>query len=300
MNLDNARKNLTSTNPDTLIKSLYLIGRFGKLPDLTAVLAFAPHAAAQVRNAAVTAASDLIRGNLIAHFHELEPAIRRKLGAIMETLDPPVIDDIVKDLYCDDNDRRVRAIQILGLLKKNPKIREILAGLVQDRNEKIRATAVNLLGRIVGPEDQEIVFSLLNDKDKRVRANTVEALEAVGNRKIVPVLIRFRKDPNNRIRGNVLKALYTLGFTDIEEDILGMLQNPDNFMRASGLWVVSKIKITSPKIEELAGFYLLSDNEMVYNNACNALKSLETARSKGYLRYLDRPTLAKPTQSIAV
>jgi HEAT repeat protein len=292
MNLDNARKNLTSTNPDTLTKSLYLIGKFGKLPDLTTVLAFSKHSSTPVRNAAVTAASDLIRGNLIAHFHELEPQVRQKLGTIMETLDPPVIDDIVKDLYCDDNDRRVRAIQILGLLKKNPKIREILAGLVQDRNEKIRATAVNLLGRIIGPEDQEIVLSLLNDKDKRVRANTVEALEAVGNKKIVPILIRFRKDPNNRIRGNVLKALFTLGFTDLEEDILGMLQNPDNFMRASGLWVVSKIKITSSKIEDLAGFYILSDNQMVYNNSCNALKNLNTPRSNGYLRYLDKVAAA--------
>jgi HEAT repeat protein len=296
MNLDNARKNLASTNPDTLAKSLYLIGKFGKLPDLTTVLTFAKHAAPQVRTASVTAASELIRGNLIAHFHELEPQVRQKLGTIMETLDPPVIDDIVKDLYCDDNDRRVRAIQILGLLKKNPKIRELLASLVQDRNEKIRATAVNLLGRIVGPEDQEIVLSLLNDKDKRVRANTVEALEAVGNKKIVPILIRFRKDPNNRIRGNVLKALFILGFTDIEEDILGMLQNADNFMRASGLWVVSKIKIVSPKIEDLAGFYLISDNQMVYNNACSALKSLDTPRSRGYLRYLDK---VEPGQQVA-
>jgi HEAT repeat protein len=288
MNLDNAKKSLTSPNPETIAKSLQLIGKFGKLPELPVVLAFIKHANAHVKNAAVVAASDLIRGNLITHFHELEPQVRQKLGTIMETLDPPVIDDIVKDLDCDDNDRRVRAIQILGLLRKNPKIRELLARLVQDRNEKIRATAVNLLGRIVGPEDQELVLSLLNDKDKRVRANTVEALEAVGNKKIVPILIRFRKDPNNRIRGNVLKALYILGFTDIEEDILAMLQNSDNFMRASGLWVISKIKIVSQKLEDLAGFYILSDNEMVCNNARNALTSFDSPRSKGYLRYLDK------------
>jgi len=294
MNLDNARKNLTSINPDTIAKSLYLIGKFGKLPDLQTVLNFAKNTNTQVRNASVIAASELIRGNLITHFHELEPKIRQKLGTIMETLDPPVIDDIVKDLYCDDNDRRVRAIQILGLLKRNPKIRELLANLVQDRNEKIRATAVNLLGRIVGPEDQELVLSLLNDKDKRVRANTVEALEAVGNKKLVPILLRFRKDPNNRIRGNVLKTLFTLGFTDIEDDVLSMLQNADNFMRASGLWVVSKIKIISSKIEDVAGFYILSDNEMVYNNAHNALKTLDTPRSRGYLRYLDKVPVAQP------
>jgi HEAT repeat protein len=287
--VDIARKGLSSGSPEILIKSLEAIGSGGKLTDLQAILNFVKHQNTQIKIAAVASASELIRGNLIAHFHELEPQIRQKLGTIMETLDPPVIDDIVKDLYCDDDTRRLRAVQILGLLKKNPKIREILANLVQDRNEKIRATAVNLLGRVVGPEDQELVLALLNDKDKRVRANTVEALEAVGNKKIVPILLRFRKDPVNRIRGNVLKALFTLGFTDIEEDLLIMLQSADNFMRASALWVVAKIKFPSKKIEDLAGLYILSDNEMVYNNAKSALKAIESPRAKGYLRYLDKP-----------
>ncbi len=288
MNLENAKKSLNSPSPETVAKGLQLIGKFGKLPDLQIILNYTKNANAQIKNQAVSSASDLIRGNLITHFQELEPQVRQKLGTIMETLDPLVIDEIVKDLYSDDNDRRIRAIQILGLLKKNPKIRELMATLVQDRNEKIRATAVNLLGRIIGPENQELILSLLNDKDKRVKANTVEALEAVGNKKIIPILLRYRKDPNNRIRGNVLKALFTLGYSDIEPDLLEMLKNSDNFMRASGLWVISKIKITSVELEDLSGFYILSDNEMVYNNAKLALSALNTPRSKGYIRYLDK------------
>jgi HEAT repeat protein len=291
VNADNPKPNLHSTNPDEVAQGLRELGKTGKLTDLPGVLSFSKHANPVVKIAAVAAASDLIRGNLITHFHELEPKMRQKLGVIMETLDPPVIDDIVKDLYCEDNDRRVRAIQILGLLKKNPKIREILANLIQDRNEKIRATAVNLLGRVVGPEDQDLVLSLLNDKDKRVRANTVEALEAVGNRRLTAILLRFRKDPVNRIRGNVLKALYNLGFTDIEADLMAMLTSNDNFMRASALWVVSKIKFPSRKVEDQAGFFVLSDNEMVYTNARAALTALASPRAKGYLRYLDKGTI---------
>lgn len=288
MNLDNVRKSLDSQEPAIVAKGLQLIGRFGKLADLSAVLNFTKSNINILKMAAVSAASELIRSNLITHFDKMEPAMRQKLGTIMETLAPPVIDDIQKDLFCDDDLRRVRAIQILGLLKKNPRIREILANLVQDRNEKIRATAVNLLGKIVGPEDQELVLSLLNDKDKRVRANTVEALESVGNKKIVPLLLRFRKDPNNRIRGNVLKALFNLGFTDIEKDLLEMLENPDDFLRASGLWVISKIGIHSVTLEDQSGYHLLSDNEMVLINAKNALKSLGTPRALGYLRHLEK------------
>jgi hypothetical protein len=177
------------------------------------------------------------------------------------------------------------------LLKKNPTIRDILAKLVQDRDEKIRATAVNLLGTLVGPNDHDMILSLLNDKDKRVRANTVEALERLGNKRLVPILLRFRKDPVNRIRGNVIKALYNLGFTGIEDDLSEMLDNTDPLMKASALWVISQIKISHPKLEDRAGFHFLSDNEMVFTNAKKALLAVNSPRTKGYVKYLSSETI---------
>jgi len=157
---------------------------------------------------------------------------------------------------------------------------------VQDRDVKIRATAINLMGKFVDPRDHDVILSLVNDPDKRVRANTIEALEGLGNKRVVPILLRLRKDPNNRIRGNVLKALYNLGFTEISEDLMEMLKSHDNFMRASSLWVVSQIKLVTREIEDQAGYFLLSDDEMVFRNAEKALTALNTPRSQGYIRYL--------------
>jgi FOG: HEAT repeat len=293
MNIDVARQGLASTSAGQLVQSLEILGTEGKLTDLQPMLVFARHADQQVNKTAIMACSNLIRNNLITHFHELAPQVRQKLGTVMETLDPKIIDEISKDLYCDDDSRRVRAVQILGLLKKNPKILEILGKLVQDKDEKIRATAVNLLGKFVGPNDHDLIMSLLNDKDKRVRANTVEALDRLGNKRLVPILLRFRRDPINRIRGNVLKALYNLGYKDIEADLLDMLNNPDNFMKASGLWVIAQIKLQLQKFEDLAGLYLLSDNEMVYSNSKKALIAINTPRAKGFLSYLDSETVEK-------
>lgn len=157
---------------------------------------------------------------------------------------------------------------------------------------KIRATAVNLMGKVIGPNDHDLILSLLNDKDVRVRANTVEALESLGNKRLVPILLRFRKDQNNRIRGNVIKALYTLGFTDVEQDILDMLGLPTDLMKASALWVVAQIKLATKALEDAAGFNLLVDNEMVVINARKALTALATPRATGFLRYLDQiPTI---------
>lgn len=62
-------------------------------------------------------------------------------------------------------------------------------------------------------------------------------------------------------------------------------------MRASGLWVVSQIKLASRNIEDGAGACLLSDNEMVLTNARKALNAIATPRAQGYMRYLDQPQL---------
>jgi HEAT repeat protein len=292
MNGEMARKILTSPDAgDAAAIALETLGEKGELTDLQVMLAFVKNADQRIAGIAVVACGNLIRNKLIERFHELDPRVRQKLGAIMESLGPQIIDEIGKDLWCDDDGRRLRAVQILGLLKKNPTIRDILAKLVKDKDEKIRATAVNLLGKIIGPHDHDLIMSLLSDKDKRVRANTVEALESLGNKRFVPILLRFRKDPVNRIRGNVLKALHSLGFSEVSEDIAAMLENADPFMKSSALWVVSRIKIRSQKIEDLAGLCYLSDNEMVFANAKKALSALNTPRALGFMRYLQSETI---------
>lgn len=250
------------------------------------VLQLIKHEDPTVKKTAIDSAAAIIRENLIANFEKLDPPVREKLGILLSGLSPTVIDEISKDLWGDDDQRRLRAVQIIGLLKKNPHIQTVLARLVQDKNEKIRATAVNLLGKFVGIEDKSLILALLNDKDKRVRANTLEALERLGNKVVIPILLRFRNDPNNRIRGNVLKALFLLGYKEIEDDLVQMITANDNFMKASALWVVSQVKISSRCIEDFAGFYLLSENDMVRNNAQKALARLDSARAKGYLNYL--------------
>jgi HEAT repeat protein len=284
---------ISSPHPEHIIVGLREYGDHGKLSDLQSVLGFLKHSSENVKLAATQAASNLIRKNLIRHYHDLTKDVRSKLGILLQSLDPSVIDEISKDLFCDDNNRRLRAIQILGLLKKNPRIREILSNLVKDRDEKIRATAIGLLGKVVGPNDQEVILSLLNDPDKRVRANTIEALESLGNKRIVPILLRFRKDNSNRIRGNILKALFTLGYTEIEADLLEMIGAPNDLMKASALWVISQIGCLSAKIEDAAGWSFLSENEMVNRNARNALTKLSSPRAMGYLKYLEMSPLLK-------
>jgi HEAT repeat protein len=279
---------------------LKTLGAIGKLTDLQTLMGFNGNANPKIKQAAVEATTAMIKENLIVHFHELDKAMRDKLGTLMQSLDPSVLDEISKDLYSDNDERRLRAVQILGHMRKNPKIREILAKLVQDRNVKVRATAINLMGKVIGPNDQEVILQLLNDTDMRVKANSIEALESLGNRRMVPVLLRYRRDPSNRIRGNVLKALYNLGFTDIGQDLVEMIKSSNNLMKASGLWVISQVKIALVEIVDLCGLCLLTSDEMVYRNAKKAVEVIDTPRARGYLHYLSTympPPLPAPART---
>ncbi|MFP4416494.1 MAG: HEAT repeat domain-containing protein [Chitinispirillaceae bacterium] len=286
MNRDEALKAIEHPSAKYIAAGLHSLAEVGTLADLQKVMSFLKHQSSVVCNEAVLTTANIIKENLISRFHDLQPQVRQKLGALMEQVHPTVINEIAKDIYGEDEQRRLRSVQVLGLLRKNPTVRDILARLIQYRDQKVRATAINLLGKLIGPHDHQILLSLLNDPDKRVRANTVEALESLGNRRLVPVLLRFRKDPNNRIRGNVIKALHTLGYTDIIPDLMEMLESDSNFMKASALWVISQICTGTEEIIDLAARNLLSDNLMVRQNAHNALSALDTPRAHGFLHYL--------------
>jgi HEAT repeat protein len=288
MDLKKIRETLKSDRMSDIVGALNILRDSGDLGDLQEIMPLTKNEKVQVRTAASAAVCAIIREKLVSRFNDLQPDLRAKLGTLLSTLNPAIVQEISQDIYSSDATRRVRAVQTLGLLKRNPQIRALCAKLVTDRDEKIRATAVNLLGKMVGSNDQEIILALLSDKDKRVRANTVEALESLNNKRMVPILQRFRKDPNNRIRGNVLKALYAIDAIDIQPDLLAMISSGDEFMQASALWVISRTGIQSTILEDAAGHCLLSENEMVLNNATNALNSMATPRSKGYLTYLGK------------
>lgn len=127
---------LASPHAPLIIAGLTALSSQGELSDLQKILPFLKHEQDEVKTAATTAACTLILENLISRFNELQVGVRNKLGVLLESLDPSIVDEIGKDLYGDSDERRLRALQTLGLLRKNPRIREILAKLIQDRDVK--------------------------------------------------------------------------------------------------------------------------------------------------------------------
>jgi len=273
---------------ENLVLAMSNIARAGTVADISVIMPIASANSTNpvVKSLAVKAICSIIKESLITRFNEMTSDMRQNLAHILQTLDPKIINEISKDLFSNDNERRLSALQMLGILRRHPRVKDLLARLIQDKDPKIRATAVSLLGKMMGPNDLQMMTALLSDPDKRVRANTVEALESLGNPRFIPALLKFRKEPNNRIRGNVLKALYNLGHTEIEEDLLEMLTGEQPLHKASALWVLSQIKYKSAKISDAAGACLLCNDKIVHKNAVTTLNALKTARCLGYLKYL--------------
>jgi HEAT repeat protein len=276
-------------NTENIAFAMRLLAKAGTVSDIFAVMPLATSNATNpsIRKMATETICSIIKESLLTRFNDLTGDMRQKLATILQTLDPRIINDLSKDLLSNDNERRLSALQMLGILRRHPRVKELLAKLLQDKDPKIKATAVSLRGKMMGPNDQQMVMTLLNDEDKRVRANTVEALESLGNPRLVPALFKYRKEPNNRIRGNVLKALYNLGHTDIEEDLLEMLTSKEPLQKASALWVISQVKYDrSARVIDAAGACLMNNDKIVHKNAMMALNNLGTPRSLGYVKYL--------------
>ncbi|MDR3011976.1 MAG: HEAT repeat domain-containing protein [Chitinispirillales bacterium] len=266
-----------------------VISKVGTIADVSTLIPITTNAATNpsVKKMAIGAICSIIKENLLARFNEIPHDTRQKLVLILQTYDPNILNSLYKDLMSDDDNCKMPALQLLGILKHHPKMKDLLIKLLSDKSPKIKATAMSLLSNMVDQNDQQSVVTLLSDADKRVRANTVEVLEAIGNPRLAPVLFKYRKDSNNRVRGNVLKALYNLGTTNIEEDLLEMLNTKDAPLIATALWVIQQTRFRrNPKVLDATGACLTFNDEMVHKRAVAALEAMKTPKSLGYLKHL--------------
>lgn len=277
---------LQSSNPQSVLKGLSTFGEKGTFADLQNVLSFTKSEDPAIRKAANDSAADMILNNMIQHLTQLEPLVRERLGKLLQNLNSDVIERIGKELYSDDEERRLKSLKVLGLLGRNEKIKQIMAKMVKHKDIKMRATAVRLMGKIIEDKDMTPILSLLSDKDIRVRANTIEALEDVANPNAIGLLHRFKKDPSNRIRGNAIKTLWKLGHKDILDDLKEMFASKNHLMRASAAWVIGEVGKGNNDLVNLLAAYSQDSNKLVRENVIKAELKIGGSLADKYLQYL--------------
>ncbi len=277
---------LRSREVQNVIRGIELLRAEGSLADLSALMELMKSELAQVRQKAVETAADLILRNLIQYFGQIQASVRESLAKLLERLDPAVINRISESLYADEEEKRLRAVQVLGLLGKSAKVTQVVSEMVKDKDRKVRATAVHLLGKHSVGKDMSLAVALLNDPDARVRANTVEALEEIGNPAAVGLLLRFRKDSCNRLRGNALKALWNLGHRNVLDELKEMMASEDYLMRATGAWVIGEIGKDNKDMIDLVASRSQDENKLVRENVIKAQLKIGGSLAEKYLQLL--------------
>ena len=182
------------------------------------------------------------RDYLIDHFSQLSEIERKSLTHIMQRIDQDFVESLTETLGGLDDEDRVHMTLILAELMDDPGARETIEGLLSDRNERVRATAVRGLGHLPSGEiDDASIRNLFNDSDPRVRANLIESLPIEKKEQWIERIDESTHSDVPRERANAVLALFEIGRADAEIALMQMLRHPDSWMRTSGLWVLAHV-----------------------------------------------------------
>jgi vesicle coat complex subunit len=282
---------IASNEEPRQIKAIKTVAEKGSISLIKALIPVLRHPNRNVAREAVIGSANLIRRQLVEAWSDIDKGVKDGLATLLKRLDPIVIDHIAAGLKSDDEDVRLRSLQVLGLLGQSDKIKQVVSEMLTDNDEKMRATAVSVLKEMLGGRDLSLIYRVLHDPDPRVRANSVEALEIAGNKTVVPTLTSLRRDPNNRVRGNVLKALYLLGFKKIDTDIREMVEHKNHLMRATAFWVLGEISRGGAEdwMTDVAGEYGFDRHSLVRQNAIKTLIKINSDFSKQLCKFMFDP-----------
>ncbi len=273
MNEELIQKNLAARDSKSVEAALRFLEKSGNLSHIKIIMDKLQGLEDKyLKSLAAKAAAAIIRRNLTENYGDLNAKMRGSLAQILKTLDPAVIDNIALGLQSTNQDIRFNAIRVLGLMGKNPKVKDLLKNLITDRNEMVRATSISLLKEMMENADVQLIATLLNDKDNRVVANCIECIESLNHDRLSPLLLRFKSHSNNRIRANALKALWKLNYCDVFPDIKSMCENRSDFlMRASACWVIGECAKNSDfRFVELLSSLNKDEEKLVRQNVLKA------------------------------
>jgi len=138
--------------------------------------------------------------------------------------------------------------------------------------DNLRATAVSMLANVRNPSLRSVFLGMVHDRNDRVRANAVEGLGAcLTGKGLVRALAPLVTDRNNRVRANALLLLLRLGIERAEAALRQMVDSTSALFRASAAYVIGEAPFAPSRRDMLTR--LLSDGDaMVVRQAERALQ----------------------------
>ncbi len=231
---------------------------------------------------------------------------------VFRVLEHTASENIVPELlpFVDNPDPKTRAqlIRVLGQIKGNTTVRDVLLKMLADKEKSVRQAAVAALGnmtvtvpakplvqllkdpdittqnkaiealtRIRDPETIKYLIDILQDDSEYVRRAAVEVLNEIGDHRAIKNLLNALRDKDWWIRVRAADAMGTIGGPKVIDAVLMLIKDEDEFLRRTAVEILNNIK------DERASEHLiaaLADSDWwVRERAADALSSLGDQRA---------------------
>jgi HEAT repeat protein len=127
---------------------------------------------------------------------------------VAEIIDDPPLKSAMKALKDTDADVRNYAAQIVGKIRSAEAVQPLIKMLLEDENDKVKASVADSLGKIGKPAVKPLIELLEGTKDLELSLRLVRILGITGDKRAVKPLEKIYKEtPNTVLKDATAKAL---------------------------------------------------------------------------------------------
>ncbi len=232
---------------------------------------------------------------LLKEVLSVKPGVARALKPVTD------LQDIQEEPALYSNYPEIRLAALKKVAASNPKNVQnlLLQRLKTERDPRVLATALSLLGAIHSDEDGKlaVLMNFTAHEDNRVRANAIEALAPLLKPDQAGFLVPYLQDSSNRVRGNALIALENLPEVsrkdfrpDLDRALKEMVEHKDENFRLTALYCIGILqrlehapylatlsRQLSPKVKETS-LQLVERLSRLHSSWRAALKDIQPKR----------------------
>jgi HEAT repeat protein len=147
------------------------------------------------------------------------------------------VEEAVEQLRSGPARQRVGVLSTIARLRLIPHVFDELVALVGDKDQRVGAKAVNLLGRSGDPRAARVLRTATNHPDPRTRAEAVEGLWRLQPADQPTDFTVWLDDETPRVRANAARAVLGIDPPQALRTVEAMLRDERAAHRASGLWL---------------------------------------------------------------
>jgi HEAT repeat protein len=152
-----------------------------------------PHA--EVQSAARESLAEFKLPRYLQAFDGLSESARHATGLLVKRVDANAVQDLQTELAAPGRVRRLRALQVVGVLEVAPQLARTLQELCNDEAPAVRLEAIRLLAHCDGPEVRRTLRQLLSDSSPAVQQAAEQSLQESAARDPFASTVCFQRRP---------------------------------------------------------------------------------------------------------